>query len=221
MWDIMRKPNKGPHFDGKIQDSNNEGVRYVRRERGGSWTGYCCAQLGLGSFGRFLRNHIDWLRAEEHLFVTLSPNPQGLPPGLLRLPHFRAASRWDVQTVPGQQSPERLRPCFMWDTDCPLRVCGPQWPTSGCWRQRANRRSWTLTAFKKNANKAEALVTILTTHGSRGMRWGWQQGNRLNVCGSRACKPCTSFPSPSAQTAPPPPAWRLTAPSQGPQWGQN
>lgn len=54
--------------------------------KGGSWAGYCHAQLGLRSSGGFLRNCTEPAQSRlEHSFMTPSSNHEGLPPEVLTL----------------------------------------------------------------------------------------------------------------------------------------
>lgn len=50
-----------------------------------------------------------------------SHNRDGLPLGVLKLLYLGVAAREGLQAAPGQQSPERLRSCLMWEAD---NACG-------------------------------------------------------------------------------------------------
>lgn len=76
-------------------DSRNEGVVDVRQE-----AGYRCAQLGLRSFGSFLKNHVEPAQSRlQHWLMTPSPNHKGLLPGTLKLFCFWPAARQELQTA--------------------------------------------------------------------------------------------------------------------------
>lgn len=79
-------------------------------------------KAGCQALLRFLRNQVEPAqRTLELVFTTPSHNRDGLPLGVLKLLYLGVAAREGLQAAPGQQSPERLRSCLMWEAD---NACG-------------------------------------------------------------------------------------------------
>lgn len=127
---------------------------------------------GLRPFGSqvpLLGNHEERAQSSESIYSWLSPTMKGCLQDYENDPISGLLPDKGFRRLPGQQSPERLRPCFIWDTDhvhgtvhcCPEII----W-TEGLWP----------TVTPKSLLKAENKHRNLDSHGlqeKHPQEWSW------------------------------------------------
>lgn len=155
-------------------DSGNERVVDARQE-----AGYRCAQLGLRSFGSFLRNHVEPAQSRlQHWLMTPSPNHEGLLPGTLKLFCLLPGKNFKWPCL--NSKVQRVRPCLMMldvGMSIPsLKSAGPRvWGPQSHKRLLQREENRTPTASRRYTNK-NGIGSHHKPHDlwRLGVRWSWQ-----------------------------------------------